>query len=112
MFKLILISLPSPEAELFALARIYLPFSLFPNVYSVFASAPLTFLTSKVASSFSVKSNITFSLALDNEKRKIENIIDDKIFFTKTSIDNFIIFSILRIYSGNKTIFGAEQLPS
>ena len=38
--------------------------------------------------------------------------MDNKIFFTKTSIDNFIIFSILRIYSGNKTIFGAEQLPS
>ena len=46
------------------------------------------------------------------EKKDLENIIDDKIFFTKASIDNFNIFSILRIYSGNKTIFGAEQLPS
>jgi len=67
--------------------------------------------TKKLLSHYDIDGKV-ISFNKDNEKRKIENIMDNKIFFTKTSIDNFIIFSILRIYSGNKTIFGAEQLPS
>ncbi len=63
-FRLILISFPSPEAELFASAFKNLPFTLFPNEYLVFESAPLTFLTFNLEISFSVNSN-TF-IFLDN----------------------------------------------
>ena len=54
--KLIFISLPSPEAELFASAFKKLPFSLSPIEYLVFASAPLTFLTFNVFNSSWVNS--------------------------------------------------------
>ncbi len=42
LLRFILISLPKPEAALFATAFKKLPFSLFPTEYSVFLLAPLT----------------------------------------------------------------------
>ena len=56
-FKLILISLPNPDAALSATAFKKFPFSFDPNVYKVLLSAPLTFLTFNSESSFSVNSN-------------------------------------------------------
>ena len=92
MFKLILISLPSPDAELFASAFKNLPFSLLPGLYLVLESAPLTFLTFKVYSSSSVNSNTTIFSAyeeFENTSIPVEYVDPHDIGYIPTN--NFII---------------------
>ena len=58
------------------------PFSFDPIKYSVFASAPLTFLTFKVPSSSSVNSKTLTSSAITELVRRKNEINNLKIFFT------------------------------
>ena len=86
-FKSILISFPKPEGELFASARKKLAFSFFPIEYNVYESAPLTFLTFNVDSSFLVNLKTIISSAkakLINNKKLIKlklNILNIKYFY-------------------------------
>ena len=81
LFKLILISFPSPEAALSASAFKKFPFSFDPTEYTVLFLAPLTYLTSNSKSSSSVNSN------------------------TKTSFESVELIEIKKIVMNLKNIF-------
>ena len=72
LLRSILIFFPNPEAALFATAFRKFPLSFFPIEYSVLASAPLTFLISKLSSSSWLNSK-TFISSAKTEKLRTSN---------------------------------------